>query len=185
MARRRHRADLPVLRRQRLPHGRRPALLDQARLARLAPLRRAASASRRLRQASHLSRHLAPRSCSSLSALCSSALPAPAVALISIEATSVPYFRKSARRGQRSGVRIHLDPAQIGGAGAVGVDAWALVNCRTMSFSIRLRRPRSPARQIDDGRERRTFLSARDVDRRATESESHESEESDERDHRM
>ena len=35
-------------------------------------------------------------------------------------------FQEVGRRGQRSRVRIHLDLAQIGGAGAVGVDAWEL-----------------------------------------------------------
>ena len=152
---RRHRADLPVLRRQRLAHARRPALLDQARLRGRRPLRRTSRSRLQLRRAQlfctcprsqrlpHLSHlrtvHLA---------LCSLlfALPYRLGRFFDVDRRHERRrISRSRSGGQRSRVRIHLDPAQIGGAGAVCVDR-GTVNWRTMSFSIRLRRPRLTGR---------------------------------------
>ena len=72
-------------------------------------------------------------------------------------------FQEVGRRGQRSRVRIHFDSAQIGGAGAVGVDRGNRELKNDVVFDPLRDDFAHRTRQIDDGRKRRTFLSARDV----------------------
>ena len=84
-------------------------------------------------------------------------------------------FQEVGRRRQRSGVRVHLDPPQIGRAGAVGVERRNGELKNDVVFDPLRDDLGDRTRQIHDGRERRTLLAAGDV---ITNTQNQESEES-------